>query len=702
MAATGLKVGDYIFGNEIREILRGGMGVVYVMRNPENAKLFVYKTFQDEVFARSPRVAERFTEEATIWIKLEEHPNIVTAESVHHAGEKPYVAAEYVRGGDMGQWVGTALLTADAPRVIRFALQFCDGMTHALARGLRAHRDVKPQNCLIAEDGTLKITDFGLAKALDDASAEAAAGSEPGAGALGLGLTRTGVAAGTPYYMAPEQFDDAKHVDVRADIYSFGVMLHQMLAGRLPFTGRTWRELESQHRSLMPPPLVTPDGVLGGLVAKCLSKRPDARFADFAEVRAGLERAYRILTGEDAPQSAGAKEPSAFELLGKGVNLMNLGKYEEAVRCLELALERDPRQAFAWGIKGRLLRLLGRDEEALACFDRELEVHPRNFIALTDRGTMLLEARRVGEALTCFDRTVKIKKDHTEAWYGKGQALMLHGRYDEALPCLEYAERRSHPGAARAATLCRRRLPRPPSPDPHDARGEARTGVGLSPDELRSYEAHIAACDEAIRRNLHDAEAWYEKGLALGALRRNVEALACLDYALGINPRHARALTYKGISLLSLNKNDEALSSFDRALGIDSRLEDAWGFKGVILARLSRFKAAIACYERALEINPRGKWWTDKAHAILKRAYEEGWHIEKLSLEILPCLDRAIAVNPRDSLAWYNKGVHLTFASQRYEEALVCFEEALRLRHREAARMIKMCREKLHQQDSGQ
>jgi len=74
---------------------------------------------------------------------------------------------------------------------------------------------------------------------------------------LSIGATRTGTGAGTPPYMAPEQFDDAKHVDVRADVYSFGVMLYEMLAGRRPFQGRTWQELERLHKTQPPLPLVT-------------------------------------------------------------------------------------------------------------------------------------------------------------------------------------------------------------------------------------------------------------------------------------------------------------------------------------------------------------------------------------------------------------------------------------------------------------
>src|SRR5579862_9377397 len=81
---------------------------------------------------------------------------------------KPFLFLEYVSGGDLAAWIGTPRLTEDISQVLRFAVQFCDGMIHALSKGIRAHRDIKPRNCLITVDGTLKVTDFGLAKLLED------------------------------------------------------------------------------------------------------------------------------------------------------------------------------------------------------------------------------------------------------------------------------------------------------------------------------------------------------------------------------------------------------------------------------------------------------------------------------------------------------------------------------------------------------
>jgi eukaryotic-like serine/threonine-protein kinase len=219
--ATHWRIGDRIQNRwQIYDILggykRSGMGIVYVVYDHKQHEPFAAKTFQDEIFAHSPAVADRFMQEALTWVNLDAHQNIANARFALEIEGKPYLFLEYVSGGDLSRWINTPRLTEDLPQVLRLAIQFCDGMTHALAKGVTAHRDIKPQNCLIAQDRTLKVTDFGLAKTFDD-TAEVKEITD--VKSLNIGLTRTGMAAGTPMYMAPEQFEDAKSVDVRADIY---------------------------------------------------------------------------------------------------------------------------------------------------------------------------------------------------------------------------------------------------------------------------------------------------------------------------------------------------------------------------------------------------------------------------------------------------------------------------------------------------
>lgn len=482
--ATDWQIGDHIRNRwEVRKILCGGMGVVYIVYDHELREPFAAKTFQDEIFARSPVIASRFTQEALTWINLDAHQNVTAARLVQTIQGKPYLFLEYVSGGDLGGWIGTPRLMEDLPQVLRFAIHFCDGMTHALSKGIKAHRDIKPQNCLITQDGTLKVTDFGLAKAFDDAEADEA--TVDGSG-LNVSLTRTGIAAGTPTHMAPEQFDDAKRVDVRADIYSFGVMLYQMLMGRLPFVDRTREEYRRLHKMQQPPALSTQHSTLNTVIEVCWAKDPACRFADFGAVRGELAEIYEEMTGETAPEPVRGAELSAGEWSNKGASLSELGHSEEAIEYLDHALEINPIDEKAWANKGTVLVSLGRLEEAIECHDRALEINPRVAEAWTNKGNVLDRLGRSEEAIECHDHALEINPREAKAWFNKGVALDSLGRLEEA----------------------------------------------------------IEHYDHALKINPRVAEAWYNKGLVLAnSFELYREALACFEEAhrLGF-PQAAQAI----------------------------------------------------------------------------------------------------------------------------------------------------------------
>lgn len=165
------RIGEHIDGRwEVCQVLQGGIGVVYITYDRDMQFFVAAKTFQDEMFARSPQIAERFRREALAWIALDEHENVTRAIFATEIGLKPYLFLEHVDGGTLREWIGTPRLTRDVHQVLRFAIQFCDGMIHAFQKGIGLHRDIKPENCLITSEGILKVTDFGLAKVFDDGS----------------------------------------------------------------------------------------------------------------------------------------------------------------------------------------------------------------------------------------------------------------------------------------------------------------------------------------------------------------------------------------------------------------------------------------------------------------------------------------------------------------------------------------------------
>ncbi len=164
-----ITVGDWI-GNrfQVFDIHEGGMSLVYVVNDhlgEPGRKVVALKTLRSELLRNSIRI-RRFAAECRLWAQLGDHPNIVRAYSVEIIDERPYVLLELIQGGDLYRWIGTPRL--DLPRILRFGQQFCVGMEHALRQGLHCHRDIKPGNLLVTEEGILKITDFGLARVCEE------------------------------------------------------------------------------------------------------------------------------------------------------------------------------------------------------------------------------------------------------------------------------------------------------------------------------------------------------------------------------------------------------------------------------------------------------------------------------------------------------------------------------------------------------
>jgi eukaryotic-like serine/threonine-protein kinase len=277
--APGERLGPY----EIESVLgAGGFGRVYRARDPRLARPVAIKVLSDGApVAASSRA---FTEEARAAAALS-HPHICSVYEVERDNGVDYIVMELLDGRPLSDLIsGGALPVSTA---IRYGVQIADGLAHAHARGV-FHGDVKPGNVMVGPQGQSKIVDFGLARRVRTSDAlTTLAATSSGAGATG-----------TPAYIAPEVLRGGS-LDARSDIWSLGVLLHEMIAGALPFPGRTVPEmlsaiLRDAPRSL---PSDTPAG-LAAVVRRCLAKEPEDRYQTAGEVRSALET---IATGEAEP-----------------------------------------------------------------------------------------------------------------------------------------------------------------------------------------------------------------------------------------------------------------------------------------------------------------------------------------------------------------------------------------------------------------
>jgi serine/threonine-protein kinase len=270
------------------------MGVVYKARDPALARTVAVKTINMALEREgATEYGARFQQEARAAGGLN-HPAIVTIYDVGRSGDIAYMAMEFIQGAEL-----RALLAGGRPlpleQAVSIAAQVAEGLAYAHERGV-VHRDVKPANIMVRADGSVKITDFGIARLRTSAE-----------------LTQTGAVLGSPRYMSPEQAL-GKRADARSDLFSLGVIFYEMLTGAPPFAGENVTALMYQTVNFVPPApsAVNPrvPELLDYVAAKMLAKPLDERYQRASEAAADLRAAERQL-GAAAARGSSPRLPAA-------------------------------------------------------------------------------------------------------------------------------------------------------------------------------------------------------------------------------------------------------------------------------------------------------------------------------------------------------------------------------------------------------
>src|SRR5712691_2476459 len=261
--ATERRIGKYIIKDELG---RGGMGAVYLAEQPGLGREVAIKELILSAVA-DPTALKRFMQEAQVMARTS-HPNLVQVHDLEQIGDANYIVLEFVRGKSLRDRINQGTLPLPQTfAVMHGVLQALDyAHKHAIV-----HRDMKPENVLMSEEGDVKVADFGIARLTDDSGA-------------GSTATKTGTTVGTPQYMSPEQVASSK-VDGRSDLYSAGIMFYELVVGQPPFTASAADgpfTLMAKHVQAPPkPPSVHRPGLDMGLeevILKSLSKRPEDRY----------------------------------------------------------------------------------------------------------------------------------------------------------------------------------------------------------------------------------------------------------------------------------------------------------------------------------------------------------------------------------------------------------------------------------------
>lgn len=306
----GLSAGTRLGPYEIVSLLGvGGMGEVYRARDTKLGRSVALKVLPSDV-ARDREKVDRFRLEAKVLASLN-HPNIASIYGFEDS-DRPGLVMELVEGPTLGDRILARPLPLE--EALHISKQVCDALEYAHERGI-VHRDVKPANIKVSPDGTVKLLDFGLAKALENVGANTDISSSPTFTHLG---TQAGMILGTAAYMSPEQAK-GKALDRRSDIWSFGCVLFEMLTGKMVFSGETVTDTLAEivksepNWSLLPANTPKP---IRALLQRCLAKDPKQRLQAIGEARIVIEEVLAGKASPDEPQPAPAPRKRTHSLVG--------------------------------------------------------------------------------------------------------------------------------------------------------------------------------------------------------------------------------------------------------------------------------------------------------------------------------------------------------------------------------------------------
>jgi serine/threonine protein kinase len=357
---------------------RGSFGVVYFVVDLRTDKKYAVKTYKPQFADLLPKV-DGFVDEVSFWIKLPPHPNLVKAHFVEVIDDQPYLFLDYIAGFESDDPSLRNLLNQISARkgglefeqVIGFAYQLCLGMEAANKREEIAHLDLKPENILIDEEGNLKVTDFGLARQV-----KIVKGQYPK------------IYGGTWGYAAPEQFNGEG--TTQSDIYSFGVILFEMTAGKHPYeyeTGyplhrdpkKAFEQLSNFHakqgmydlvRALEVTSIPGVEIRIQEIIRSCISHYHLNRYQGFWQLRKSLELAFQLKPSDIHPMV----KINSEDMYQYVLSLHKIGEPREALSLCNRLLVENPNDVQVWLNAARTLLEIGNQEAAYDVLSHTLEL----------------------------------------------------------------------------------------------------------------------------------------------------------------------------------------------------------------------------------------------------------------------------------------------------------------------------------------
>jgi len=523
--SNGTRLGPY----EIRGPLgAGGMGVVYRAFDTRLQREIALKTLP-EAFSRDDSLRARFEHEALAASALN-HPNIVSVYDIGTDQGVLYMITELVAGESLRQLIARGPVAAR--KLVEIGKQIADGLAAAHSVGV-VHRDIKPENILITADERIKIIDFGVAKQF---AARAA-----GAGATAETQTLPGVVVGTIGYMSPEQIR-GQALDGRSDIFSLGIVLHEMATGKSAFRGASGPDVMSAILISDPPPIEgmqIPPG-LGLIISRCLEKESSRRFQNASD----LAFAIRSL-------SAVSTTPNSNALP---------------------AIERKSRVRPVWAVSDAGLI-------AVVAAAYWFSLPPRTKPALTEPARPAAPARPAPPDAP-VSKTPAAQQAAAPAVPPPPAAI---GKTAKAVPPAQ-------PSAAEA--------------EAHSTRAADLVVQGQKLSTARKYQDAVSAFSEALLLRPRAVAALIGRGNAYLALQQFDPAIADFTRVLELQPGLAHVHDSRGRALTRQGQLDRALQDYNEAIRLKPDLALSYSNRGHLYNQKGEYKLALQDFDEAIRLNP--------------------------------------------------------------------------------------------------
>lgn len=387
----------------------GAMGHVFLVEKEGIPFPFVLKSYQDI----KPHLEELFFTEAKNWTSFGVHQNIVKTLFAEKIEGRIFVAAEFVEPNDNNENRLTSYIGKNVPLalIIKWAIQFTYGMNHCVGKGMIAHSDIKPDNILIDRELNLKITDFGLSKSI---------------------LNDDRIGGGTPLYYSPEQIFQPDRIDHRSDIYSFGIVLYQLITkGNYPYVMSS-PDIRQVHLN---EPVKRINHPLFEICKKCMEKNLSKRYQQFQELFKDLVSVAKE-NSIDIPKQTITKDDKLEELYILSRSLSAIGNKNGALQAINEYLRHQPDHFTAWSQKGRLEYELGQLQNALESTKKSVFLYQYNPTALNNLGVIYLEQENNKDAKTCLLRAVELDPNNSGALMNLANTLVETGDISESAQCI--------------------------------------------------------------------------------------------------------------------------------------------------------------------------------------------------------------------------------------------------------------------------